>query len=1043
MQPSQINFGSNMKCKILSSILGLALVQGAAAQTSQFFLNDGILTTPPQVDAVNFVNNNTMSLFSLFDLFESANTLNYTNRGLLDSSGGWRFDTFSTQSGTRRMASSFVNQVGGVINSGVFGLGIVIPPFGLQLGGVGGIVLLQPPRFLVSATNIVNRGSIDVDAGGVATLKGRNVDLSRGLINVANFTTLTGVGNIYDGLWGVGQTDDTIPALHFGAQPFSPPHEVTNRFYVRGQQIVSLANPTTYVSDVFTGPSNRVVQVAFIQNTNTAMTNFVYFFNGNIVTEWVWLQTNILTDAVVTNHMFLVDAYGAVTNNVVKTNGIAALATGLRPSFAPTNFTFSFFNFFGGIPATPGSTGGVFPPGNVTNQYASYRAIFSPSDAILAETAGQAFSNLAGRVEIEATHTLDLNRARIFSVNSLLMKATNHFAGSSRARVAAPFVSADLRTTNGFLSVSNLVAPSVPRLEGYVDCFSARWTNIDAFNFTNIFHVTLVDSRLATYSPVQFHGLSLKTDDLRIHDVLNLVSNAVLDAERITIASNAPGSLNSSGQLNLLRGDVYWPSYTPRLNYLTNDGVIQSFNAIFFGGGRSTPFFSSNFTTNYEAFVNRGTISDQGSLIWSKHFENHGTFFNGSGAFFLDRNQTASMTNGLIFSPFGDVTINSGNLTMSNVNLTAGLALTLAVTNTLTDSGNTNGNIWNVGDGFNLLVKPAAGDLLGTTLYSAAPQFAEVFNRWAGADLGRSRAGFQNNGAIGRLILDGGTDSQHTFTGIGVSNAIYIDHLEIRNYITNRSISGDYIGMQIDPNMIVYFAEATQDGVSVASKLDGQNGGRLRWVSDYAGDFSFVDVIYPDGSTNRLNAALVNSDLDSDCDNEQNSLDNTPLLLITTASLPDATNGTAYATPLQAFGGPNSAVQSWTALTSLPAGLSLSPAGIISGTPTQIGTNSFTARVSINTPCGVLTADRTLPLVVQPQALTLSLAVVYNAAPGAKISWNTGANAQNHVYYRNSMLTGNWQILTNFVSPTGGTVTVTDTLGTNKARYYRVQVSTP
>ena len=56
-----------MKCKILSSILGLALVQGATAQTAQFYVNDGVVTFAPQIDAVNFVNNNTMTLSNVFE----------------------------------------------------------------------------------------------------------------------------------------------------------------------------------------------------------------------------------------------------------------------------------------------------------------------------------------------------------------------------------------------------------------------------------------------------------------------------------------------------------------------------------------------------------------------------------------------------------------------------------------------------------------------------------------------------------------------------------------------------------------------------------------------------------------------------------------------------------------------------------------------------------------------------------------------------------------------------------------------------------------
>jgi hypothetical protein len=70
-----------------------------------------------------------------------------------------------------------------------------------------------------------------------------------------------------------------------------------------------------------------------------------------------------------------------------------------------------------------------------------------------------------------------------------------------------------------------------------------------------------------------------------------------------------------------------------------------------------------------------------------------------------------------------------------------------------------------------------------------------------------------------------------------------------------------------------------------------------------------------------------------------------PALSITTSGLPEATVGTAYSTTLSASGG--SGAKTWTvAAGSLPAGLSLSSNGVMSGTPTAPGTASFTARVS-------------------------------------------------------------------------------------------------
>jgi len=66
---------------------------------------------------------------------------------------------------------------------------------------------------------------------------------------------------------------------------------------------------------------------------------------------------------------------------------------------------------------------------------------------------------------------------------------------------------------------------------------------------------------------------------------------------------------------------------------------------------------------------------------------------------------------------------------------------------------------------------------------------------------------------------------------------------------------------------------------------------------------------------------------------------------ITTTILPDGTEGTAYTQTLAATGGAGTLV--WSPISgSLPANLSLSPAGVISGTPTGTGTANFTVQVT-------------------------------------------------------------------------------------------------
>jgi hypothetical protein len=91
---------------------------------------------------------------------------------------------------------------------------------------------------------------------------------------------------------------------------------------------------------------------------------------------------------------------------------------------------------------------------------------------------------------------------------------------------------------------------------------------------------------------------------------------------------------------------------------------------------------------------------------------------------------------------------------------------------------------------------------------------------------------------------------------------------------------------------------------------------------------------------------------------------------IATTSLPDATVGTAYSHALQATGGLGS--YSWSLLSgTLPAGLSLSASGVLSGTPTTVEAPSFRVRVrdTFSFAGNRHRADRTFTLVVNDAPL--------------------------------------------------------------------------
>jgi hypothetical protein len=294
----------------------------------------------------------------------------------------------------------------------------------------------------------------------------------------------------------------------------------------------------------------------------------------------------------------------------------------------------------------------------------------------------------------------------------------------------------------------------------------------------------------------------------------------------------------------------------------------------------------------YDTFINNGLVSDQGSVIYAGYFENGGFITNGAAGSFILQSQTAVLTNGAVYAN-GDLSITANSLVVSNVTLSAGRSLNLQATNLLTDSDATNGNYWFVGGGsgvgMKLPIKPPTGDLRYTTITNIAQVNKNVVNTWAGQDRGVSVTGYTNNVAIGRLILDAWTNpppnTQFTFKGAGISNAMYVDYLGFLDQATNRDASGNVTALSINTNLVIYYAQAVINGVSVAEKINHKNNDRLRWVAAYAGNYSSTNLVYA-GVTNTVNAALAQSvNIDSDGDGIPNAFDPTPFFGPTNVNL--------------------------------------------------------------------------------------------------------------------------------------------------------------
>ena len=192
-----------MKRFCLVAILMLAAALNVRAAGSLYY-NNITITTPPVIDATNFVNEGRIEISTGLP-FEFSSVQNFTNRslmrnGFLDGflvtggifssfTSGFRFDTApaTDTAPARHPAKSFYNAplVGNVAsNATIYG----------------------DYQILVQATNILNRGAIKVSEYGLVSLEGKTVDVSRSVLETGDFgiRTPTLPQGVFDDYWNFG-----------------------------------------------------------------------------------------------------------------------------------------------------------------------------------------------------------------------------------------------------------------------------------------------------------------------------------------------------------------------------------------------------------------------------------------------------------------------------------------------------------------------------------------------------------------------------------------------------------------------------------------------------------------------------------------------------------------------------------------------------------------------------------------------------------------------------------------------------------------------
>ncbi|MCX7867832.1 hypothetical protein [Limisphaera sp. VF-2] len=905
-------------------VLWLGMLVPPAQAADELFLNSGVLRAvfPPEplpvIDARRVVNLGILALTNalLPGPIEFQNVLFITNRGQWWGSPGYRLETIDPQGNPqRRMAAVFHNE------------GLLHP---------NAAEVSTDLWLLVQATNIINRGRLEIGPFGQINLTGHNLDLRGGELRYVESGDTNFALRTYDIYWGFN-TNALNPFTTFSwafAPPLiSDPHWVTTLqdiFYQSMLTQVTLpAGFDTHVQISDAGNNNFLIQAVYVYNASLEIQTEVRMIPNLRVVRWSGLVTNPVTRFIQTNEVYLTEFLTPENYNYNLTNGSLYIAS-VNPAgaFRPFNFVVSsvpppFYNAMpvvapSGYDPTLLTMGTNATPESTNSGYFTklIPAVMLPSSSQI----GSGFSNVLGRMELVAGSALDLREARLNVPSYLRLDGTNHFVGSTNAQIEAPFSDIRLSSTNGLLEIRHLQLPRVPRMVGDLRAWVGMWTNITATGEGLWYRVLMISNYFEPSAEPMIQDLELRSPrspyEVRVADKLNVLRSALIDAERVTLTTNLPpgrelppwllAPFHPRGELNFLSNTIAWAESFPRLRYLTNEGNITVSNAASLLGLRRPPWSPSVFQEPYEAVINKGSVDAHGLEIWSRFVQNEGALLSWFGPLRIRAGEMrlgSPETNllGRIEAPLANVELGADGIQVTNHTIQAGRRLVLGGTNYLGDADTTN-NVFTARDGLTLTVRPAAGDLRGTTITNFAPAYAYNVTVWAGEDRGATPEGFTNNAAIGRLLLDGQFGSVFRFQGLGVSNALYVDQLILLNYATNE-LNNAFVALDIAPNLVVYYADLWVGNRRLAEPVDSSryNQGRLRWVRDYAGGFY--------GSTNlvigsleiRINAALREStELDSDGDGIPNALDPVPVLVpeaVTPADVPLTAQWQTGATP--------------------------------------------------------------------------------------------------------------------------------------------------
>jgi hypothetical protein len=874
--------------------------------TAVYYYNSGTSLDSPAIDAVNFINNGLfvvsnaapLNLFGTTLSYETSDTQNYTNTGTMLANVGFTFRNNPQSAGVPKASRSFYNGMNALVDGGTY--------------------------LTIWATNIVNRGAFQVTGSGqMKLISGGNLDLSESRI-LANeltgndfgggffgsFTLFTnwfypeqGVYDLYWGstnfgylafggldvseLWSSGLLGDVATAP-LSAVGYNTGIDALNVLPLRYESfsinnLAAGANSTNFVAaaEIDDGdPANIFKQAVFVKLPDGFNARIRFEFDRTVDVELSSVYTNSVTGIQQTNLIYFYDYLANSPTQKLMANfqnpgyPIARYYRPLNYLVERTGFRFDDTASAGnaGYPDTDffltAAAGEPVDSTFTTNGiYTAYSAFIDNAASQPPNVTGGSITNLPGRVEIDANN-LDLTDAQISAQGYVSIKAA-HLISATNVLIDCDSLNIDVASTNGTLGIQGTIPNGVfGRLKGTIRAWSAFWTNsvtgVDPDPSINVtYHTLIIDATsLTNFLPVMTYDLAAHGNNVDIKDNVTVVENLLIDARSLTLEGNLTmaGTFPTNPATGMLMPGTPVTSWThevaPNLLNFTNSGTMTIPNAAHFS------HFDGN-AGRYYSFVNYGTIYADAINVNSWYIENRGIL--GSAHEIDLQFNTAVLTNSSTISSNNFTSFKGNYLSLNNATLESGGNINFSLTTVLTDNGIT--NLLSSKNGVNLNVKPVSGDLLSTTISDFNPSLLSgtVNHNWAGEDRGASVEGFINNGAIGRLILSSAKSTdKFRFTGVGSANAIYIDELDFGTNADSFDANTNSLNVIIDPNMRIYYAEATVGGVSIAEKLNGRygrngaSGGQFIWVPEYAGVFSGIDVTYGT-NTFHFNSALVQS----------------------------------------------------------------------------------------------------------------------------------------------------------------------------------------